>query len=70
MSKCDCVRPTARTDRDGDVICAQCRRVLRVGPMGINGIGFGGIQSYSSPKVGRVSQGAPGPESFTVEDWE
>lgn len=51
---CDCTFPLARKDRDGDVVCQRCKRVLRVGPLGLNGIGFGGIQSYKSPALGSV----------------
>ena len=42
--RCDCFQPEPYTDHDCDVVCLRCRRVLHVGPLGINRLG---------PAVGR-----------------
>lgn len=34
---CGAGRHSPQTDDDGDTVCLDCRRVLRVGPLGING---------------------------------
>lgn len=48
--RCDCFTATPFVDFDGDTICTRCRRVLHVGPLGVNQMG---------PNVGRGHDYAP-----------
>lgn len=55
--RCDCYRPEPFTDFDLDVVCLRCRRVLRVGPLGINtigpAVGRGDIAPHGMAQFGR-----------------
>lgn len=45
---CGAGRHSPQIDDDGDKVCTTCRLVLRVGPLGINGITLGGRIGYVS----------------------
>lgn len=38
---CDAGRHLPQIDDDGDTVCMTCRRVLHVGPLGVNGFVMG-----------------------------
>jgi hypothetical protein len=67
---CDCIRATRKTDGDGDVVCATCRRLLKVGPLGINGRGFAGVASYSRPSFDADTRYMRSDEGYGLNDAE